>query len=179
MRIGFCGTVSVGKTSLVNELAKLDHFEEYNVRTERSKYLISRGIPVNTDSTVRGQMVFMSERSVEMMNEKILTDRTIWDVCAFTIASNEIKNTHKEYLITAGMLLRPYYDHVFYVSPEGVEIEDNGIRITDSEYRNKIDNNIKRLLENYKPNKLTTIQGSMEERIAQVLDAVGNTDLPF
>ena len=98
---------------------------------------------------------------------------------AFTMASNEIKNTHKEYLITAGMLLRPYYDHVFYVSPEGVEIEDNGIRITDSEYRNKIDNNIKRLLENYKPNKLTTIQGSMEERIAQVLDAVGNTDLPF
>jgi hypothetical protein len=28
------------------------------------------------------------------------------------------------------------YDYIFYVSPEGVEIEDNGVRETDAEYRN-------------------------------------------
>lgn len=178
MRIGFCGTVSVGKTSLVNELAKLDRFKNYKVVTERSKYLIDQGIPVNTDSTVRGQMVFMSERSLELMNEYILTDRTIWDVCAFTMASKWIKNTHKEYLITAGMLLRPYYDYVFYVSPEGVDIEDNGVRITDGEYRDKIDSNIKRLLDNYKPNRLVAISGSMEQRIKSVLSIL-DEDLPF
>ena len=27
------------------------------------------------------------------------------------------------------------YDYIFYVSPEGVDMEDNGIRETDLEYR--------------------------------------------
>ena len=29
MKIGFCGTMSVGKTTLVNELAKLPEFKGY------------------------------------------------------------------------------------------------------------------------------------------------------
>jgi GTPase SAR1 family protein len=48
-RIGFCGTVSVGKTTLVNSLRELPEFSEYQTRTERSKYLNSLGIPLNTD----------------------------------------------------------------------------------------------------------------------------------
>ena len=35
------------------------------------------------------------------------------------------------------------YDILFYVSPEGVEIEDNGIRETDAKYRQLIDNSIR------------------------------------
>ena len=30
-------------------------------------------------------------------------------------------------------------DYIFYVSPEGVEMEDNGVRETDLKYRNLID----------------------------------------
>ena len=33
MKIGFCGTMSVGKTTLVNALAKLPEFKDYNSRT--------------------------------------------------------------------------------------------------------------------------------------------------
>ena len=36
MKIGFCGTMSVGKTTLVNTLAKLPEFKDYTTRTERS-----------------------------------------------------------------------------------------------------------------------------------------------
>ena len=35
------------------------------------------------------------------------------------------------------------YDYIFYVSPEGVEIEDNGVRTTDAKYRTTIDETIK------------------------------------
>jgi GTPase SAR1 family protein len=168
-RIGLCGTVSTGKTSLVNALCELPQFADYKIATERSKYLISQGIPVNSDSTVRGQIVFMSERSLEMMNDNIITDRTIWDVSAFTLCSESIPATHKEYLISAGMLIKNYYDYVFYVDPVGTIIEDNGVRTTDVEFRNKIDNKIKYLLKNYKPNNLHTIMGSTEERIDQIL----------
>ena len=47
MKIGFCGTVSVGKTTLVNALKELPEFADYNFATERSKYLRDLGIPLN------------------------------------------------------------------------------------------------------------------------------------
>ena len=64
MRIGFCGTISVGKTTLVNALRELPEFADYEFRTERSKYLRDLGIPLNTDSTLKGQFVFFAVRSV-------------------------------------------------------------------------------------------------------------------
>jgi nicotinamide riboside kinase len=169
MRIGLCGTMSVGKTTLVKELANLYRFDGYKFTTERSKYLMEQGIPLNNDSTVRGQLVFMSERSLEVMQPDIITDRTIWDVCAFTMCSKEINKTHKEMLISAGMLIKDYYDYVFYIDPVGTDIEDNGVRTTDPEYRNKIDEKIKYLLKTYKPKRLHTISGTTEERISQIM----------
>ena len=66
MKIGFCGTMSVGKTTLVNELRKFEEFEEYKIYTERSKHLMSLGIPLNTDSTLNGQTIFLSERAMNL-----------------------------------------------------------------------------------------------------------------
>ena len=60
MKIGFCGTMSVGKTTLVNSLKELPEFKNYKFATERSKYLKSIGIPLNTDSTLKGQTIFFS-----------------------------------------------------------------------------------------------------------------------
>ena len=169
MRIGLAGTVSVGKTTLVKALAELPEFKDYHVTTERSKYLRDLGVPLNTDSSVRGQFVFMAERAQEVMHEHLLTDRTIWDVCAFTMSSKSITWREKRLLIESATTLMPYYDVVFYVSPEGVEIEDNGVRATNAEYRDKIDFAIKSLLKEYPPNKLVEIKGTTEERIKEIM----------
>ena len=67
MKIGLCGTMSVGKTTLVNALKKESIFKDYKFATEHSKYLNSLGIPLNTDSTFKGQLVFAAERSAELM----------------------------------------------------------------------------------------------------------------
>ena len=90
MKIGLCGTMSVGKTTLVNALKELDYFKDYNFRTERSKELMAQGIPMNTDSTLKGQCVFLAERSGELMYENIITDRTIIDVMAFANCSTSM-----------------------------------------------------------------------------------------
>ena len=169
MRIGLTGTVSVGKTTLVKALAELPEFKDYHVTTERSKYLRDLGIPLNTDSSVRGQFMFMAERAQELIHENLLTDRTIWDVCAFTLSAKSIKQTGKRLLVEAATTLMPYYDIVFYISPEGVEIEENGIRETDAVYRDKIDFGIKALLKEYSPNKLVELKGTTEERISEIL----------
>jgi nicotinamide riboside kinase len=169
MRIGLAGTMSVGKTTLVKALAELPEFKDYYITTERSKYLRDLGIPLNTDSSVRGQFVFMAERAQELMRDNLLTDRTIWDVCAFTISAQSINWREKQLLIEAASSLMSYYDIVFYVSPEGVEIENNGVRTTDAIYRDKIDFAIRELLNEYKPNKLVEIKGSTEERVTEIL----------
>ena len=78
MKIGLCGTMSVGKTTLVGALKKLDQFKNYNFATERSKYLNDLGIPLNTDSTLKGQTVFLAARCAELMNSNIINHMTIF-----------------------------------------------------------------------------------------------------
>jgi nicotinamide riboside kinase len=169
MKIGLCGTISVGKTTLVNELKKLDQFKDYETATERSKYLRDQGISLNTDSTLKGQFVFAAERSIELMKPNIITDRTIYDVCAFTLSAKSIAWTEKRYFTELLMTLRDDYDAIIYVSPVGVEIEDNGVRTIDAEYRTKIDTTISEMLISFPPKKLIKISGSTEERINTII----------
>jgi nicotinamide riboside kinase len=169
MRIGLAGTMSVGKTTLARALGELDQFKDHSVHTERSKYLRDLGIPLNTDSTLAGQFVFLAERASELLRDDVLTDRTIWDVCAFTLGAKSISEFDKRTFVEAAMTLRDRYDLVVYVSPNGVEVEDNGVRTTDLNYRNKIDTVIKLSLEEFKPKKLITVEGTTEQRIATIL----------
>ena len=171
MKIGFCGTMSVGKTTLVNALKELSEFKDYTFRTERSKYLMEMGIPLNTDSTYKGQLIFTAERAAELMQENIITDRTIIDVMAFTNLSTSMKEHEKFYLSSALIPLIDEYDILFYVSPEGVEIEDNGVRETDANYRMAVDREIKSIVGMHRSNAITII-GTVEERIEQVKNAI-------
>jgi nicotinamide riboside kinase len=169
MKIGLCGTISVGKTTLVNALKQVDQFKDYETATERSKYLRDQGISLNTDSTLKGQIVFAAERSIELMKPNIITDRTIYDVCAFTLSAKSIGWYEKRQFTELIMSLRNEYDAIVYVSPEGVQIEDNGVRTTDAEYRKNIDITIQEMLIEFPPKKLIKIQGSTEERINTII----------
>tara|TARA_Y100000361_G_scaffold56680_1_gene49483 strand:- start:132 stop:662 length:531 start_codon:yes stop_codon:yes gene_type:complete len=174
MKIGFCGTMSVGKTTLVKALAELPEFKDYKSTTERSKYLMELGIPLNTDSTTKGQAVFLAERASELMNKNIITDRTIIDVMAFAKCSKSMYPFEADDFIEFASHMINEYDYIFYVSPEGVDIENNGVRETDVEYRKKIDETIQLLILKYKHKikNLVEIKGSTEERIKSVKLAV-------
>ena len=163
--------MSVGKTTLVKALKELPEFKNYTFRTERSKYLMEMGIPLNTDCTLKGQLVFASERAAELMQEKIITDRTVIDVMAFSELSKSMEAHEKHYLTSTLYYLIKEYDVLFYVSPEGLEIEDNGVRETNAEYRDAIDKKIKSIIQMYRSNT-PTIKGTVEERIEQVKNAV-------
>jgi hypothetical protein len=172
MRIGLTGTMSVGKTTLANALGELDQFKDHSVYTERSKYLRDLGIPLNTDSTLNGQFVFLAERATELLYPNIITDRTIWDVCAFTLGAKSIDEFNKRTFVEAAMMFRNQYDLVIYVDPHGIVMEDNGVRETDLHYRRKIDEVIKMSLAEYLPKRLITVEGTTEQRISTILQNI-------
>ena len=189
--------MSVGKTTLVNALKELPEFKDYHFATERSKYLRDLGIPLNTDSTLKGQTIFLAERCSELMRENVITDRTIIDVMAFTNASKLFKENiitdrtivdvmafttcsksmgfleKKSYNELASNLLKEY-DYIFYISPEGVEIEDNGVRTTNTEYRDLIDKTIQTILIKHhsKIKNMYRISGTTEERIQTIKEVL-------
>ena len=170
MKIGFTGTVSVGKTTLVNALKDLPEFKDYKFATERSKYLRDLGIPLNTDSTLKGQTIFLAERCSELLYDNIITDRTVIDVIAFTMCAESIDVYHKDGFEDYASRFIEEYDWVFYVSSAGVPIEDNNVRTTDVNYRNTIDQMIKYLCSSNldKFNNFGIISGSTEDRIKQI-----------
>jgi nicotinamide riboside kinase len=172
MKIGLVGTMSVGKTTLAKALGEIDRLKDHSVQTERSKYLSNLGIPLNTDSTLPGQFIFLAERATELLQPNIITDRTIWDVCAFTLSAKSISDSEKRAFVEAAMCLRDYYDVVVYVSPRGVAMENNGIRETDLGYRMKIDTAIQLALEEFKPKRLISVEGTTDERIATILQNI-------
>ena len=167
MKIGLCGSMSVGKTTLVNALKELPEFKDYTFATERSKYLRDLGIPLNTDSTLKGQTIFLAERCSELIQENIITDRTVIDVMAFTMCANSIDIFDKDRFDDYASRFIEEYDWIFYVSPAGVDIEDNNVRTTDADYRDRIDQMIKYLysanLSNIK--NFGIISGTTETRI--------------
>jgi hypothetical protein len=69
------------------------------------------------------------------MQDNLITDRTIIDVMAFTQCAKSIHHADKTSFEEYARNFIKEYDYIFYVSPEGVEIEDNGVRATNAEYR--------------------------------------------
>jgi len=166
--------MSVGKTTLVNALAKLPEFKDYTTRTERSKYLMEMGIPLNTDSTVKGQAIFLAERAGELIQDNIITDRTIIDVMAFAKSSKSMNYIEANDFCNFASNMLNEYDYIFYVSPEGVEIENNGVRETNEDYRKTIDKAIQLLIIKYKHKikNLIEIKGTTEERVKLVKQSI-------
>ena len=167
--------MSVGKSTLVNALKELPEFKDYYFATERSKYLRDLGIPLNTDSTLKGQTIFLAERCSELMRDDVITDRTIIDVMSFAKCAESICSDDKLAFTKYAAPLIWEYDYIFYVSPVGVDIEDNGVRETDVDYRKLIDITIRGTI-NENLNHIQNfgiIAGDTEGRIKQIKSYLG------
>jgi len=176
MKIGFTGTMSVGKTTLVNVLKEQPEFKDYTFATERSKYLRDLGIPLNTDSSLKGQVIFLAERCSELLQPKIITDRTVIDVMAFTRLAQSIPFTHSDKFYDLAIKFIKEYDYIFYISPEGVEMEDNGVRETDLDFRNRVDREIRDIIEDNKHliKNYVELSGGIAERVDKVISSISH-----
>lgn len=177
VRIGICGTQSVGKTTLVKYLQEKGLFKDYHFTTERSKELMKEGIPLNMKSTFKGQLVFFAERAKELIHDNLITDRTVIDVMSFSSTSEYINALDKMLLEDIYNTLLNEYDIIFYIPPL-IDMEDNGVRETDNDFRILIDNKIQELFNRYRGRKHIINSLTVEARAREILKEVSNLNTP-
>jgi hypothetical protein len=117
----------------------------------------------------------LAERSSELYVDNVVTDRTVIDVMAFTRLADSIPYYIGDTLNEVASHLLREYDYIFYVSPKGVELEDNGVRAIDAEYRMEIDQEICKIIEKYKTKipHFARLSGTTEERIKKLKQVMG------
>lgn len=174
MKLALSATHCSGKTTLIQELSKLSEFKDYKLFTEKTKFLRDElGVKLNNDSELISQYIFLGERAKELFSSKnIFCDRSIYDVCSYTLSSKSIPFVDREQFVKGCAPLMQEYDIIFYVNPIGVEIEDNGLRSIDPKYRDDIDFTIRSLLDEYPPQKLVELKGPTTDRINTILSTI-------
>lgn len=174
LKYALTGTHSSGKTSLINYLTEVEEFSNFTFFTERTKYLKDNfKVTLNDDSQIISQYMFLGERARELhYPQSTFTDRSIYDVMAYTLSAKSISDEDKGAFINACQPLIRYYDCIFYVDPEGVLIEDNGLRHTSSIYRDQINQYILDLLQAFPPNNLIVVKGTTQERSKIITDTL-------
>ena len=94
---------------------------------------------------------------------------------AFAQCSKSMDYIDKEAFVEYATRFIKEYDYIFYVSPEGVDMEDNGVRETDLEYRQLIDFTIRMLIDTNKHRikNYGILEGPTAERIVQLKFQLG------
>ena len=146
--IGISGTHGTGKTTLLYKLAH-DYKIRYGGTPIHLVTEVARSCPFSffgegTSSSEEAQMwIFSAQVKAELEARKggiVLMDRTVFDTIAYTMEVNE--DLAAEML---GMAQRLQYDTIHFVRPWGKLIGD-GERSTDEGLRDKVDENLSRIL---------------------------------
>ena len=166
MKISLSGAQCTGKSTLMKALRE-EFPDNYVFFDEVVRKLVKEeGIKINKDFDFDSQHSIMTKHIKNMDRINFVTDRGLLDSFVYAYYGHEegkfSKNDFRifEFLFTT--FIREY-DHIFYL-PIEFELEDDGFRSIDNEFRNKIDKLFKELLEKYNVEH-TILEGNVKERI--------------
>jgi len=174
MRIAISGAQSVGKTTILNALRSEKIFKDYHIANEVTRRVGSYGLPINENGTDLTQRLIMQEHIVNtFMYDKFIADRSAWDGYVYSCYLwNKGRVTHDtlDYSRQVFMKVQGTYDLQFYIEPE-FEIVDDGVRSTNTAFRDEIIRIFESTAEDFKMNAVR-LTGSVRERVEQVLYAI-------
>lgn len=176
MRIGICGAQSVGKTTLLNALRSEPVFKGYEICNEVTRRVKSYGFDINENGNDITQKLIMHEHIVNIfMYSDMIADRTVLDGLVY---SKYLRNHSKISTETLDYIYKIYskcivkYDLLFYVPPE-FDMEDDGTRSVDIEFRNKIVESFESIIDTHGLS-VVRLTGSLRERLDKVIDTFNN-----
>lgn len=149
MIIGISGTHGTGKTTLLYKLAhdlKIRHADKsISVISEIAR---SCPFPIFTSQSISTELaqiwIFNAQVKKEIeaayRNDIVITDRTVFDVIAYTMEVNLDLATEM-----MGMAQRMEYEKIYFVRPTKNLAFDDGQRSVDMALREKIDQNLAKI----------------------------------
>lgn len=172
-RIVLTGAQGTGKTTLMNLLAQDGTRTISHIR----KTAEANGLDIST-ATEDGQKIYFKTLKKELSSKKsYISDRGLTCVAAYTFdkaVTGEIskKTADKQYMDMVKFHLDNPDVLLVYV-PVEFGPEDDGERSVDPDFQLKIDFLIKNILDTSKIPYIT-VSGTVEERLAQINDALNN-----
>lgn len=171
MRIALSGVHGSGKTTVYNELKQ--YLTTLNFIDSPSR-AIGAITGINENGSEYGQDLILTETIKRCFHLSSLHDRCVLDTLCYTTqlyAHGKVSTQFFDYNYTATKELLPFYDHIFYIEPE-FNLVDDGTRSQSIAYRDEIWQYFKLYIKEF---NIPVIQltGSVEERVAQVLSALG------
>lgn len=177
MIFSFTGSMSTGKTTLLDECRKYygDTFLYVDeiTRTVKNKY----NLPINELALAETQLLIINrhlENSLIKTDKHILMDRCIVDGLVYTrylcLYNPKLPMWLGEYAKNVYDLIISNMSHIFYTSPRGISLAYDGVRSSNTDFRDGISNMYEQF-QLHQPelfNKVTVLNGSVEERMQQI-----------
>jgi len=174
MRIGITGAQSVGKTTLLNALRSEDMFKDLVICDEVTRRVKGYGLPINEAGNDITQRLIMNEHVVNVfLYDNMITDRTVLDglvYSSYLLKNRKVSIDTFRYVYDVYTKVTPYYDYIFYIEPE-FDIENDGTRSVDVEFRNEIASLFESLIYQHKMDVIR-IGGSVRNRVNQIIDII-------
>lgn len=173
MKIAISGAQSTGKTTLINELEKLDFFKEFNFLTEITREVKRKGFPINEDGNNLTQ-IFIINSHIERFysNTNFICDRCILDGLVYTnylYYNGKVDRWVLDYAFEVYKILINKYDIIFFIQPE-FSIIDDGIRSTNKQFRDDIIEHFNHYIKNC--DNIVYINGDNKTRIENIIKVV-------
>jgi nicotinamide riboside kinase len=168
-RIALIGASSTGKTT-VYELLK-NKLPKYEFINESTRTVASYGFPINEAGTSETQLAISSFHLEALLYPgNILLDRCYMDLLVYSKFMDKISVETYNYIEATWNRIKGEYTHYIYF-PIEFESVDDGVRSVNEEWRKKIDEEFKAVLEGIRRPYLT-VTGSPMQRVNQILDYI-------
>lgn len=169
INISITGCSSSGKSTLINVLK--EEFRDFTVQTESVRYLKDKyGLDFRSGDTALQMALLTMQTNLLLTPGNYLLDRSVVDSLSYLSYYRERNNSDVPASAfsfiedTSREFARNYIDLIIFLRPEFPAVED-GIRITDDQYREDTDSIIARTIKDWGlEDRTITPHGSVIER---------------
>lgn len=172
MIVSFTGAQSSGKTTLLNILKSknkgINFIDEVTRRINREYNL-----PINECGSSLTQLMIMADHVANVYrkydNDLVILDRCVVDGLVYSqwlYANRKISSAMYDLAIEIYHSIKKEYDVIFYTDPKDVELEDDGERSANKEFRDNIINGFEIRIKDQ--DNVVVLSGSVEERLETI-----------
>jgi nicotinamide riboside kinase len=180
MLIGFTGAQSTGKSTLLDLMARDEHFRKCSFVKEVTRKVARRGLNINAHGNDMTQLFILSEHLYNHHAEEncMVLDRCIIDGYIYTkwlFDQGSVSEWVYKHACKLHDILIDRLDVVFYTHPDDVPLHDDGVRSVNKQFRSDIIDLYNEYLQTSKlPTRVVTLRGDVNTRMNTIKTTLNN-----